>query len=108
MDADAVNVLAGRAQALREAKAPVVLTPHPGELGRLMGVEADEINRDRLGWARRAALDTGATVVLKGARTVIADRTGEAYVNPTGNSGMATAGMGDVLAGMIGACAPPA
>ena len=102
LDADAVNVLAGRAQALREAKTPVILTPHPGELGRLMGVEADEINRDRLGWARRAALETGATVVLKGARTVIADRTGEAYVNPTGNSGMATAGMGDVLAGMIG------
>ncbi len=102
LDADAVNVLAGRAQALREAKAPVVLTPHPGELGRLLGVGADEINRDRLGWARRAALETGATVVLKGARTVIADRTGEAYVNPTGNPGMATAGMGDVLAGVIG------
>jgi len=102
LDADAINVLAGRAQALREAKAPVVLTPHPGELGRLLGVAADEINRDRLGWARRAALETGATVVLKGARTVIADKTGEAYVNPSGNSGMATAGMGDVLAGVVG------
>jgi len=102
LDADAVNVLAGRAQVLREARAPVVLTPHPGELGRLLGVGADEINRDRLGWARRAALETGATVVLKGARTVIADKTGEAYVNPTGNSGMATAGMGDVLAGVAG------
>jgi NAD(P)H-hydrate epimerase len=102
LDADAINVLAGRAQALREAKAPVVLTPHPGELGRLLGVAADEINRDRLGWARRAALETGATVVLKGARTVIADKAGEAYVNPTGNSGMATAGMGDILAGVVG------
>ena len=102
LDADAVNVMAGRAQALREAKAPVVLTPHPGELGRLLGVGADEINRDRLGWARRAAMETGATVVLKGARTVIADKTGEAYVNPTGNSGMASAGMGDVLAGVTG------
>ncbi len=102
LDADAVNVLAGRAQALRQAKAPVVLTPHPGELGRLLGVGPDEINRDRLGWARRAALETGATVVLKGARTVIADETGQAYVNPTGNSGMATAGMGDVLAGVVG------
>ncbi len=102
LDADAVNVLAGRAQALREARAPVVLTPHPGELGRLLGVGADEINRDRLGWARRAALETGATVVLKGARTVVADKTGEAYVNPTGNSGMAAAGMGDVLAGVVG------
>ena len=102
LDADAINVVAGKARALREAKAQVVLTPHPGELGRLMGVGADEINRDRLGWARRAALETGATVVLKGARTVIADQSGEAYVNPTGNSGMATAGMGDILAGVTG------
>jgi hydroxyethylthiazole kinase-like uncharacterized protein yjeF len=102
LDADAINVLAGRAQALREAGTPVVLIPHPGELGRLMGVGADEINRDRLGWARRAAMETGATVVLKGARTVIADKSGEAYVNPTGNPGMATAGMGDVLAGVTG------
>ena len=102
LDADAINVMAGRAQALREARAPVVITPHPGELGRLFGVGADEINRDRLGWARRAALETGATVVLKGARTVIAGTGGEAYVNPTGNSGMATAGMGDVLSGVAG------
>ncbi len=102
LDADAINVMAGRAQALREARAPVVITPHPGELGRLFGVGADEINRDRLGWARRAALETGATVVLKGARTVIAGTGGEAYVNPTGNSGMATAGMGDVLSGAAG------
>lgn len=102
LDADAVNVMAGRAHALQLAQAPVVLTPHPGELGRLLGVGADEINRDRLGWARRAALETGATVVLKGARTVIADQSGEAYVNPTGNPGMATAGMGDVLAGVVG------
>ncbi len=102
LDADAINVMAGRAQALREARAPLVITPHPGELGRLCGVGADEINRDRLGWARRAALETGATVVLKGARTVIAGTGGEAYVNPTGNSGMATAGMGDVLSGVAG------
>lgn len=102
LDADAVNVMAGRPEALGRALAEVVLTPHPGELGRLLGVGADEINRDRLGWARRASEETGATVVLKGARTVVADARGQAYVNPTGNPGMATAGVGDVLAGVAG------
>ena len=101
LDADALNVLTGRAEALQQAQAPVIITPHPGELGRLFGASADEINRDRLGWARRAASETGASVALKGARTVIADRSGEAYVNPTGNPGMATAGMGDVLSGVV-------
>lgn len=102
LDADAINVMAGRPKAVRRASAETVLTPHPGELGRLLGIGTDRINQDRLGWAGRASEETGATVVLKGARTVIADPRGEVHVNPTGNPGMATAGMGDVLAGVAG------
>ncbi len=102
VDADGLNALAGSAGIVKRAKAPVVLTPHPGEMGRLLGVSAAEVQRDRIGAAARAARDFGATIVLKGAGTVIATPEGGVLVNTTGNPGMATGGTGDVLTGMIG------
>ena len=110
LDADGLNALAGPKPGsktdahspLQERRAPTVCTPHPGEMGRLLGVMAAEVQRDRLGVARRAAADLGCVMVLKGARTVIADPDGRARINPTGNPGMASGGTGDVLTGMIG------
>jgi NAD(P)H-hydrate epimerase len=103
IDADALNVLATRTGALERAHAPAVLTPHPGELGRLTGKSAAEIQRDRLPAARSAAAKFRSVVVLKGARTVVATPEGEAFIVPTGNPGMATGGMGDVLTGAVAA-----
>ncbi|HEY9714512.1 MAG TPA: ADP/ATP-dependent (S)-NAD(P)H-hydrate dehydratase, partial [Chroococcales cyanobacterium] len=79
-----------------------VLTPHPKELSRLMACSVAEIQADRIASARRAAQRFMCTIVLKGSRTVTADVAGAAFINPTGNSGMATAGSGDVLSGIIG------
>lgn len=103
IDADALNVLAGRARMLSQSRAPVVITPHPGELGRLVDRPAAEIQTDRLGAARAAATQFRSVVLLKGARTVVATPGGQAYIVPTGNPGMATGGMGDVLTGAIAA-----
>jgi NAD(P)H-hydrate epimerase len=80
-----------------------VVTPHPGEMARLIGSEAGEVQRRRLEVAREFAAQTGAVVVLKGHRTIVADPDGRAAVNPTGNPGMATGGTGDVLSGILGA-----
>jgi NAD(P)H-hydrate epimerase len=110
VDADGLNALApstapgspGALDALRRP-APTVITPHPGEMARLIGTETGEVQRRRLETARAAALQTGAVVVLKGHRTLVADPQERAAVNPTGNPGMATGGTGDVLSGMIGA-----
>ena len=102
IDADGVNALAGSAATLKKAKAPVVMTPHPGEMARLLGVSTDDIQKDRIGMASDAAAKFGVTVVLKGAGTVIATPDGEVFINTTGNPGMATGGTGDVLTGMIG------
>jgi len=79
-----------------------VLTPHPGEAARLLEARPSEIQSDRIGAAKTLAAMSGATVVLKGASTVIATPEGDIYINPTGNPGLSTAGTGDVLAGMIG------
>ncbi|MGC1192946.1 MAG: ADP/ATP-dependent (S)-NAD(P)H-hydrate dehydratase, partial [Candidatus Binatus sp.] len=81
----------------------IVLTPHPGEAGRLLGVTPAIINDDRVSAARTLAERTGATVLIKGARSVIASPDGDIYVNSTGNPGMATPGMGDALSGIVGA-----
>jgi NAD(P)H-hydrate epimerase len=109
VDADGLNALAPRAdapgalEALRR-QAPTVLTPHPGEMGRLIGGSVPEIQRQRPGVALDLARETGAVVVLKGERTVVADaKDDRSAVNPTGNPGMATGGTGDVLAGVVGA-----
>lgn len=101
LDADGVNAFAGRAGELQSREAETVLTPHPGELGRLLGIPTADVQADRLGAVRRAAAETGAVVVLKGYRTLVATPEGEINVNPTGNPGMASGGTGDVLTGLI-------
>ena len=102
LDADALYALGGRTSLLTECKAPPILTPHPGEMARLeSGATPQTINVDRIGTATRLARERGVFVVLKGARTVIARPDGAAAICPTGNPGMATAGTGDVLTGMI-------
>jgi NAD(P)H-hydrate epimerase len=103
IDADGLNHLAGDPAPLRAARAPRVLTPHPGEMARLCGRTTAEVQADRLGTARDFAAVHGAVVCLKGARTVIAAPDGRAWINPTGNSGMGSGGTGDVLCGMLGA-----
>jgi ADP-dependent NAD(P)H-hydrate dehydratase / NAD(P)H-hydrate epimerase len=101
IDADGLNVLVGRSRALERAHAAAVLTPHPGELSRLTGGSTSEIQRDRLQAARSAAARFKSVVTLKGARTIVATPEGEAFIVPTGNPGMATGGMGDVLTGAV-------
>lgn len=104
LDADALNALATAGPAiLKAAHGPVVLTPHPGEMARLLGSTTALVNANRIGAARQLAALTRAGVLLKGARTVIAMPAGAVYVNSNGNAGMATPGMGDVLSGIIGA-----
>ena len=101
IDADGLNNLAADMSRLREARVPPVLTPHPGEMGRLTGMDAAEVNADRIGVARAFAAENACYVVLKGARTVMAAPGGLVSINPTGNPGMATGGMGDVLSGIV-------
>ena len=103
LDADGLFALAGHIELLAASDTLAVLTPHPGEMARLTGLSVRQIQSDRIGVARRSAMEWGAVVVLKGSRTVVAFPDGEIFVNPTGNSGMASGGMGDVLAGMIAA-----
>ncbi|MCC6444861.1 MAG: NAD(P)H-hydrate dehydratase [Armatimonadetes bacterium] len=102
IDADGLNGLGPMiGEIIRSRPAPTVLTPHPGEMARLLGTSAGEVQSNRLETARSAASEWGAVVVLKGAYTVIAEPGGRTMINPTGNPGMATAGSGDVLAGAI-------
>jgi len=104
VDADALNALATDAPSvLVQAAAPRVLTPHPGEMGRLTGAPTAAVQADRLGHATRLAAATRAIVVLKGARTVIAVPDGTTFISPIACAALATAGSGDVLAGVIGA-----
>ncbi len=100
IDADGINALVGHAHILRRAQAPVILTPHPGEMARLLGTSAADVQKDRLGVAGRFAREFNVYVVLKGAGTIVAGPDGSLAVNPTGNPGMATGGTGDVLTGM--------
>lgn len=101
LDADGLTHLSEDPEVLKKAKAQVIITPHPGEMARLTGTSGHVLNTHRVDVARRAAREYGVIVVLKGARTVIADPTGRAWINSSGNPGMATAGTGDVLTGMI-------
>ena len=96
LDADGINVLSGHIDILRERIGPLVVTPHPGEFRRIGG----QADGERLQTAVEFAAGTGTVTLLKGHRTVITDGK-EAYINPTGNPGMAVGGSGDVLAGMI-------
>jgi ADP-dependent NAD(P)H-hydrate dehydratase / NAD(P)H-hydrate epimerase len=103
IDADGLNNLALDIDRLRHAKTPPILTPHPGEMARMIGKDNAAVNQDRVGVARSFALKNHCHIVLKGARTVIATAEGKVFINPTGNPGMASGGMGDVLAGMLAA-----
>jgi hydroxyethylthiazole kinase-like uncharacterized protein yjeF len=103
LDADGLNAHAGRLTELAARSAPTVLTPHAGELGRLLELDSDEIERERLRHVRAAAELSGAVVVLKGDDTLIADPSGRVAVSPGGSPALATAGTGDVLTGVIAA-----
>jgi ADP-dependent NAD(P)H-hydrate dehydratase / NAD(P)H-hydrate epimerase len=103
LDADALNALAPDLNQLRASKAQLLLTPHPGEMSTLVGKSTAEVKQDRVALAKQLAGKLNAVVVLKGARTMIMASDGELFVNPTGNAGMATAGSGDVLSGVLGA-----
>lgn len=102
IDADALNTLAGHTSLLRSRPLSPILTPHPGEMARLLGEStAEAVNRNRLGIAQDFARTHSSIVVLKGARTILAHPDGATSISPTGNPGMATAGTGDVLTGIL-------
>jgi NAD(P)H-hydrate epimerase len=101
IDADGLNNLVGHTKILQELNVPVILTPHPGEMARLMETSVSIVQADRIKSARDFALQFNVHVALKGAATVIAHPDGRAHINSTGNPGMATGGMGDVLTGII-------
>lgn len=102
LDADGLNLIASDIDILRKANCKLFLTPHPGEMARLLGVSVSEVQEDRVRIASEFARSFGVTVVLKGANTVVAGRKGgPVYLNTTGNSGMAKGGSGDFLAGLL-------
>lgn len=103
LDADGLNAFAGDPEALGAIGPPCVLTPHPGEMGRLLGMSTAEVQADRLAAVRALAERSGAIVILKGFRSLVCDPNGRVAINPTGNPGMATAGSGDVLTGLLAA-----
>lgn len=104
LDADGIN-LASRHIVITETQAPLIVTPHPMEMARLLHCSVEDVQRDREQMAKAAAQQFHAVVVLKGHRTVVADPDGRVYINTTGNAGMAVGGSGDVLAGMIASLA---
>ncbi len=106
IDADGLNALVGYLETLytiRHKLYAKVLTPHPGEMSRILGISITKIQRNRKEITKKFACDYNLAVVLKGNKTVVADYNGNLYVNQTGNPGMATAGSGDVLTGIIAA-----
>ena len=106
LDADALNLLSRHADLqddLRDREAATVLTPHPGEAARLLGCATADVQENRAAVARQLAQKFGCSLVLKGADSLCATRDGKLFVNHTGNPGMSSAGMGDVLTGMIAA-----
>ncbi|MBN2343374.1 MAG: NAD(P)H-hydrate dehydratase [Deltaproteobacteria bacterium] len=102
IDADGINILAKDPSGAGRIMAPMVFTPHPGEMARLTGKSTAQVQNDRIEIARQTAMWHKVTIVLKGAHTVIASPEGNILINPTGNEGMASGGMGDVLTGIIG------
>jgi NAD(P)H-hydrate epimerase len=102
IDADGLNALANHLDILKHKKAQIVITPHPGEMARLIGISKETILKSKLDLVKNLAQSYQITVVLKMARTLIASAEGEVFINSTGNSAMATGGMGDVLTGIIG------
>mgnify|MGYP004645013499 FL=1 len=102
IDADALNCICNKPEILKNLKAPAIITPHPGEMARLLHSTPKAVNSNRENTAIDFAKKFGVVTVLKGAGTIIASPDGEVYINHTGNSGMATGGSGDVLSGIIG------
>ena len=102
IDADGINAFQGHTDLIRKGKGQAVFTPHPGELGRLMGLSPKEINYDRIGVGKRFVEKTKVTLVLKGAGTVVFSPDGRFFINPTGNPALAKGGSGDILTGFIG------
>jgi len=102
IDADGLNAISAQPEVLRKRRAPTILSPHPGEMARLIGFDTQKVKDDRITVARGFAKKYGCYVVLKGARSIVATPEGKMYINPTGNPGMATGGTGDLLTGMIG------
>jgi len=103
VDADALSALAGHLDLLRHAAGPRVLTPHPGEMARMLGTTIEAVQADRIEMARTFAREHRVAIALKGAHTVIGGPDGHVTINPTGNPGMAKGGAGDVLTGIVGA-----
>lgn len=103
LDADALNVLENESKILSKSKCEIIVTPHPKEMSRLTGLDLKYIQKNRISVAKKFSKEWGACVVLKGSGTVIADKLGDVYINKTGNPGMATCGVGDVLLGVISA-----
>ena len=101
IDADALNCIASNIKALKSIRSPIIITPHPGEMSRLSGLEIDTIQRNRLKVAKDLARQCNLIVVLKGNNTVVSDGKANNFVNESGNPGMATGGTGDILTGMI-------
>jgi len=101
LDADGINALNGNNDVLKNAKTPIVLTPHPGEMARLINKSVEDIQKNRKDIAQGFANEYNTVLVLKGHDTVVAAPSGEVYINNTGNPGMATGGAGDVLTGVI-------
>jgi NAD(P)H-hydrate epimerase len=101
VDADGLNCLAGRLDIIKNNPGRIILTPHPGEMARLTDMTPHEVQKDRIACARNLAEQYGVFVVLKGAGTVVAHPDGKIFINRTGNPGMASGGMGDVLTGLI-------
>jgi len=101
IDADGLNALSGDLEAMTQGRGRFILTPHPGEMARLAGMTTGDIQADRVGTAVKFAQERGCFLVLKGARTVIAEPEGHVYVNPTGNPALSSGGSGDVLTGLV-------
>jgi NAD(P)H-hydrate epimerase len=101
VDADGLNAIAKDSSILKEIDLPLILTPHIGEISRLINVPAEEIAKDRIKYASDSAKEFNCVLVFKGAPTIVAEPKGQVYVNSAGNAGMATAGSGDVLTGII-------
>jgi hydroxyethylthiazole kinase-like uncharacterized protein yjeF len=101
LDADGLNAFEGRTGELNGKGRTLVITPHPGEMARLAGCSIADVQKDRLGVARKFAREHELVVVLKGHRTLVAQQDGETWVNTTGNPGMSTGGTGDILTGMV-------
>ncbi|HQP91977.1 MAG TPA: NAD(P)H-hydrate dehydratase, partial [Candidatus Omnitrophota bacterium] len=103
VDADGIRAVAEKISVLNKSKAEIVLTPHPGEMAHLCGMTVGQVQAQRKNIAKKIALRYNITLILKGFRTIVASDKGKVYENLTGNPGMATAGTGDVLSGILGA-----